>query len=229
MQDDPDHLYFREHIERYLDAAKRGEQTIWERADIALEVDTTYGQGDFFKFCIEVKEPINTVMVHRWVARQYPPNQRNPNLSFRHHQILGARDDRFEWLKKAEVGRWTAFQLLQELKPTRVERQEARIQELIEPKKPDEYTLREIAALDLEDRHRILEDAEFETTVLDDLAVGLTMLDAVNKLNWWMANRQAELITADLLKFMNILYEDVGSFSYDAKAERFHVKSAFPG
>jgi hypothetical protein len=64
-------------------------------------IEKTYGS---LKELVEKYDiPIGTLDTYKWVASQYEIPNRLGSLTYKHHQIAAAEDDRLEWLAKAET------------------------------------------------------------------------------------------------------------------------------
>ena len=87
----------------------------WELGDLALEVDTAYGQDSIGKFSNDIGINKKSLQQYRRVSTAFPLETRIAYLSHRHHLILAAREDRLEWLKKAADNNWTTTQLYREV------------------------------------------------------------------------------------------------------------------
>lgn len=221
---DPDKLYFEEYVERYKEADKRGSQSLWERADIALQVETIYGLATLDKFAELTGDSLSTIKTYRWVAKRFPTETRNLNVSFRHHQVLAAMEDRQLWLKRAEAEKLSVGAMLDEIKPNRVQEQNKFIEDVAKPKPAEDYSLRELEALDREDLARVMAEAKTKVR-LADIDSGLTMEHAAATVNWWMRNSRESLLKMDILAFLNTLFEDFGSFSFNLESEMFEIET----
>lgn len=220
---DPDHLWWDDYVEKYKTARKTGEQSIWQRADIAAEVDTTYGGGELMRFSHSVEESFSTLIVYRWVANAWPEEDRNHNLSFRHHQLLAKLDDRKEWLQKCVDNKWSVAVLMEELKPPIRSLQESAIEELSRPKHPRQYTLEELMLLSVEERHRILKEAEFETFNPDEFwdnnpgegFLQLNPIAAIEIMNDIIEEDQNDLKEMTPLDVLKIVFSTAGSVKFE--------------
>jgi len=72
-----------------------------------MTVVSVHGEQTLEKFAETVGENFNSLQEYRKVARAYELSSRMDNLSFKHHQVLAAREDRQDWLAKAEAGGWS--------------------------------------------------------------------------------------------------------------------------
>jgi len=88
----------------------------WELGDLALKVEKCYGTDALGKFANEIGINKKSLQQYRRVSAAFPKEKRVPHLSHRHHLILAAKENRFEWLEKAAVNNWSTTQLQLELK-----------------------------------------------------------------------------------------------------------------
>jgi hypothetical protein len=75
----------------------------WALGDLALEVETSYGEHELEKYADQIGVKYKSLKVYRWVARQWPPVTRVTHLSWTAHRILGAMDDRIELVKRVKT------------------------------------------------------------------------------------------------------------------------------
>ena len=88
----------------------------WGLGDLALKVEKDYGTDAIGKLANEIGINKKSLQQYRRVAAAFPKEKRVLHLSHRHHLILAAREDRFEWLEKAADNNWSTARLLRELK-----------------------------------------------------------------------------------------------------------------
>ena len=74
----------------------------WTVGDLALEVEVTHGDKTLERYAEEVGVGYRAMRDYRRVSKLFEIGTRMPSLSWAHHQILASRDDRFEWLMRAE-------------------------------------------------------------------------------------------------------------------------------
>lgn len=117
---DPDRIHFDEIVKEYKDAALHGEETIWNRADLALEAATNY--GGLKTFSAATGEKYQTLKNLSSVARAFEKYRRRYHLSFTHHAAIASRADREALLDKAEEEHWSVARLRQEVRPPAVPR-----------------------------------------------------------------------------------------------------------
>jgi hypothetical protein len=67
------------------------------------------------EFSEHVNDSYQTLKKYRWVARRYDQVLRRTNLSYSHHELVASREDRGEWLKKAEENHWSVRTMLEEM------------------------------------------------------------------------------------------------------------------
>ena len=79
------------------EAAQRMGDSLWEIGDLALEVETTYGESDLQRFADDIDVPFKTVQGARTTARRWP--EKPKRLGFSICQQLNAQIDRFKLLR----------------------------------------------------------------------------------------------------------------------------------
>ena len=88
----------------------------WQLGDLAANVEKKYGTNALEKFANEIGINKKSLQQYRRVALAFPKDKRISFLSHRHHLILAARKDRFDWLEKAADNSWSVSQLQFEIK-----------------------------------------------------------------------------------------------------------------
>lgn len=76
----------------------------WRLGDLALEVETSYGDNTLERFATDIGVEYESLRQYRYVASRYENGIRIPNLSWRVHQVFAALDDRAELVASR---RWT--------------------------------------------------------------------------------------------------------------------------
>lgn len=106
---DADKLYAGELRERLRSVVSKSN---WEAGDIAAEIETSYGGGELEAAAAYAGIDYATLRDYRRVAAAYGNVERFTNLSWFHHRVLAARDDRLDWLAKAEPNGWSVRAML---------------------------------------------------------------------------------------------------------------------
>lgn len=109
------HISWEEAVSRGMELRSAKDNSQWDLGDLALEVRSHYGKDSLGKFANEILINKKSLQQYRRVSAAFPPNDRSPYLSHRHHMLLVARPDRLEWLKKSEENNFTVTQLEREL------------------------------------------------------------------------------------------------------------------
>lgn len=118
---DPDRLYWDEHVRAGIEAREQRDGAQWTLGDLALSVETSYGEKSLEKYAAEVGVEYDTLVQYRWVASQLGNLTRVRNLSFSHHREVAALDDPKPWLEMAASGKWSVARLRQEIADTQRE------------------------------------------------------------------------------------------------------------
>lgn len=100
----------------------------WFKGDIANRVAIVHGEGSLSKFALDVQEKRVTVESYRRVARAFPREDRNLNLSWTHYFLASFTDsynkgeskfdskERYQWIEKANDESWSTTRLSAEIK-----------------------------------------------------------------------------------------------------------------
>lgn len=100
----------------------------WFKGDISNRVAIVHGESSLSKFATDVQEKRVTIESCRRVARAFPKDTRNFNLSWTHYFIASFTDsykkgeakfegdNRFKWVEKANDENWSTTRLAQEIK-----------------------------------------------------------------------------------------------------------------
>ena len=83
----------------------------WRLGDLALQVETVYGQDAIGKLAIDININKKSLQQYRRVSNAFPPKTRSQLLSHRHHMMLVPYDNRFDLLREAEENNLTTSQL----------------------------------------------------------------------------------------------------------------------
>ena len=87
-------------VQQYRETKKEGQVKTWELADIAKEV-ATWGKGSLERFGKAADENTRTLKTYAYIARQYDPELRFQELTFKHHMVVAQREDRYVLLQEA--------------------------------------------------------------------------------------------------------------------------------
>lgn len=108
-------ISWEEAVSKGMELREMKDNVQWELGDLAMDVDTAYGLDSIGKFANEIGINKKSLQQYRRVSAAFPNNKRIAYLSHRHHLILAAREDRFDWLQKAADNNWTTTQLYREV------------------------------------------------------------------------------------------------------------------
>jgi len=98
------------------------------KGDIADKVGCKYGDSGLTKFANEVKEPYQTIVAYRRVARAFKSEMRALDMCWTHYLLASQTDEynkatgnfgsdnRVKWLEKAHDNNWSVGQLAVEIK-----------------------------------------------------------------------------------------------------------------
>src|SRR5690606_13607401 len=78
---------------------------------LALEVDSRYGEDAIGSFAKEIALNKKTVSQYRWVARAFPGLTAYNGLSYTHFRLAAGTDKPQEWIDEATKNNWNAAQL----------------------------------------------------------------------------------------------------------------------
>jgi N6-adenosine-specific RNA methylase IME4 len=101
-----------------IEARKLGDAANWTLGDLALGVQTVYGDGRLAHYAESIGLAYEALKKDRYVSSQFEKGKRFPNLSWGHHMVVAARPDAEEWLRRAEREGWSIEQLREAIKPT---------------------------------------------------------------------------------------------------------------
>lgn len=88
----------------------------WVLGELALGVETKYGQRSIAKYSEEIGVEVKSLYEYRRVCELLPQSERMEFLSFRHHQIAARTKDPQYWLGEAHNNEWTTRQLYRAVK-----------------------------------------------------------------------------------------------------------------
>jgi hypothetical protein len=100
-----------ERLLAYWEADRKQSSAQWTKGDLLLGLE----DESLMEFSEHVNDSYQTLKKYRWVASRYNQVLRRTNLSYSHHELVAAREDRVEWLKKAEENRWSVRTMLEEI------------------------------------------------------------------------------------------------------------------
>jgi hypothetical protein len=99
---------------RGIAVREKGDSVNWEYGDLALEVETAYGQHKLEDFAQEVGINYHSLREYRRIAAAFEKAKRLANLSWCHHQSAAAWKGAELWLNQAVENRWTQREMVAE-------------------------------------------------------------------------------------------------------------------
>jgi hypothetical protein len=103
---------FEERLLAYWEAERQESGIQWIKGDLLLDLE----DESLREFSEHVSDSYETLKKYRWMASKYEQVLRRTDLLFTHHEVVAARDDREEWLKKAAEQHWSARQMDKEIR-----------------------------------------------------------------------------------------------------------------
>jgi hypothetical protein len=97
-----------------LEARQMKDKAQWKLGDLALQVETTYGEHSLEKYAEMVVVNHNSLQEYRRVAKAYEKSTRVDNLTWAHHRAIAAHPERQQWLTAAKDQRWSVSRMLTE-------------------------------------------------------------------------------------------------------------------
>lgn len=91
------------------------ERAQWVLGDLALQVETVFGEHTLQQYTNEVGVEYEQLRRYRQTAAAYQNPLRSGHLSWSHHYVMATRPDRLEWLAKAVEHGWSTRKLQQEI------------------------------------------------------------------------------------------------------------------
>lgn len=97
----------------YLQLTEAANSFSWIKADVLLALSEKYGDQSLEKVSVDIGEPRSTVVNYVRTSKAFPPEKREPSVSFSHHFQASFADsydekkgefnntERFEWIEKA--------------------------------------------------------------------------------------------------------------------------------
>lgn len=101
----------------------------WALGDLAIRVSTNahYGQHGLELYAENIGIEFTSLLRYRDVAKAYE-NATRVALSWTHHRLIAARQDRHDWLKAAVRNDWSVRQMVEEIHKTDAEDRKAKIE-----------------------------------------------------------------------------------------------------
>ena len=96
---------------RGIEARQQRDGGQWELGDLAIQIQTGYGESTLAKYAGAVGVEYSTLRDYKGVAEAFEIVARATNLTWRHHRALAPRRDRLEWLTRTADERWSVRQL----------------------------------------------------------------------------------------------------------------------
>lgn len=98
-----------------IEARKQADDAAWRLGDLALQVETHYGEGDLEKYAERIAVQYVALRQYRYVSKQFKNDTRVTNLSWSHHREVAALDDRYDRLADAASDGWSVKRLRDEV------------------------------------------------------------------------------------------------------------------
>jgi hypothetical protein len=117
-------LDWEELISAGIEARQASDQTRWKLGDLALQVDSRYGEHTLEQYAKSIGVPYDSLRRYRDISKAYEAATRVASLSWTHHRVMAAEPDRLEWLKRAVEAGWSAARTRQEWATAWVQEQE---------------------------------------------------------------------------------------------------------
>jgi hypothetical protein len=108
---------FEERLLAYWEADRQQSSAQWIKGDLLLDLE----DESLKEFSEHVSDSYQTLKKYRWMASRYDQVLRRTDLFYSHHELVAARDDREEWLKKAAEQHWSVRQMEREILHANVE------------------------------------------------------------------------------------------------------------
>jgi hypothetical protein len=86
--------------EELVEAGRKVANVQWELGDLALQVETKYGEETLEQYAEDIGVLHTTLSDYRWVASRYQKTTRAVNVSWTVHRVFAAQDDRAKLVKK---------------------------------------------------------------------------------------------------------------------------------
>lgn len=107
-----------EFISRGMEAREDKDNSQWYLGDLALEVQTEYGEDIIGKYAYAISVPKKTLMNYRTVSASFDKEVRKKyrKLSFGHFACLTAVEKPEAWLEKADDEEWSVETMRKEMR-----------------------------------------------------------------------------------------------------------------
>jgi hypothetical protein len=105
-------------VSKGMNLREQKDECQFELGDLAMEVETSYGEDTMGKFSYAIGVEKKTMMNYRTVSERFDKEVRNKyrKLSFSHFSVLTATELPEAWLEKADDEEWSVEMLRKELK-----------------------------------------------------------------------------------------------------------------
>lgn len=102
-----------------IEARKQGDAARWTLGDLAGGVEKAYGEAKLKHYADSIGISYGTLRRYRWVAQAFAgadkssvdKSVRRQTLSFSHHEAVAGRENRVNWLVRAEAEGWNVSRL----------------------------------------------------------------------------------------------------------------------
>jgi hypothetical protein len=98
-----------------IQARQQRDGAQWRLGDLALQVETSYGERTLETYAESIGVEYNTLQQYRWVSSLYEKSVRTDSLTWSHHERIAGRKDRLEWLKAAAEHGWSVRRMRAEI------------------------------------------------------------------------------------------------------------------
>jgi DNA polymerase-3 subunit beta len=96
-------------VDEGVAARKDHDGAAWKLGELALEVETHYGEHDLERYAEQIGVAYRTLLDYRRVAKAF--SERSEKLTWTHHQIVAAHPKRQKLLRQAEAAHWSVREL----------------------------------------------------------------------------------------------------------------------
>ncbi len=105
-------------IQRGLEVQQETDSVNWKLGDLAIEVETAYGEDSIGKYAREIRVERKTLMNYRTVSRAFSQTVRNeyPKLTFSHFSVVTSIEKREHWLEQTSINGWSVERLRTQVK-----------------------------------------------------------------------------------------------------------------
>lgn len=111
-------LTWEQSVREGIRARRRSDESLWTIGDLARTVEARYGERSLKRFADAISVDYERLREARWVASCYDGQNavRTAQVSWSHHRVVAARDDRGKWLERAAREGWTKQRLTEEVR-----------------------------------------------------------------------------------------------------------------